>query len=136
MGRIITTKDLGIITRNVLEEYQRLAIQTEADLRRYIGQKFPVAGDWSGSVFIDERPSERDTTALVTRYVLSDRGIPLEGKLNPSLVNGVHIVIECEDAITGYLGFMTDSSGNKVQFLDQYGGFDEFRKEFEKLSKL
>jgi len=27
MGRTITNKDLGIITRNVLEEYERLTIK-------------------------------------------------------------------------------------------------------------
>jgi len=105
-------------------------------LKRHLGEKFPVAGALPGYVSIDELNSEMRTKALGTSYILlNNGGLPLEGRVNPSL-HYVMITVKSVDDVSGYVNWATDPFGNYVQTLSRAGGFDFFKKELERLSKF
>ncbi|MBD3262926.1 hypothetical protein GF374_00925 [Candidatus Woesearchaeota archaeon] len=107
---IITKKELGEITRNVLKYLDEKDVKDLGDLEIKTDAEINQEG-----ITFQLRPSKLGTTAKVLSYLICSKGIPLEVRTNEAL-NYTKLIVKTSSDIPGYERFVRDSIGNLGQY--------------------
>ena len=96
---------------SILEEE---GIDSLGDVEKAVGKKFHFSGPLQEYIYIEERPSNLDSTAYTLGYTKVGLGIPLELKINTQL-DYSQIIVKTFFPLQGYNPFMRDMYGNVAQ---------------------
>ncbi len=128
----ITKEQLGGIAKELFDLLE--AQPKPLDLDAMLDQSFPATG--AAHIFVELRLSQKNTSAYTISYIVPGLGIPLEVKVNRTLMWSM-LIIKADLAPAGYQTFSSDSFGNPMHY-KQLDSIDisEISRELNVLAQL
>ncbi|UZE94062.1 MAG: hypothetical protein IB618_00605 [Candidatus Pacearchaeota archaeon] len=132
---IITEPYFKKIIRNFLTFLEKENISYVADLEQRLDKKFSIDKNPGEYIAIEMRPSNFDTKAYTISYIIPNKGIPIEIKINKALGYS-QIIIKRDRVLPSYSLFHIDIFGNMAQNKElKITKISEIKEELKRLKR-